>query len=546
MPEEETITAPRPEATTRTSRPRPSLAHRVVPETGLATLWRAPRDVKLLCAQRFVRMLGYGVTTLVLVAYLSCALGSGSGNGNGNEKTEIGLFMTLTLAGDVCVSFVLTLFADEALGRRATLALGALMMSGSGLAFALVSVGSSSSSSSDYYYWVLLLAAVVGVISPNGNEIGPFRAIEESIVAHLTPAEHRSDIYAWYSLLGLAGAALGSFLCGWTLQYLTESRGWAAMSSYRAAFAIYAVVGLLKLCLTLSLSPGVESEASQKRRNMKKQKRNGTMITEGGGGEAARTNDEATPLLSDNNNDGRDDRPGAPHQTTSPPSSNNRRRRIRALLPDISRESISVVAILCFLFGLDALGTGVNPMSWVTYYFQWRFNIEKGTLGSIFFVTQLVGAASLILASSISKRLGNVKTMVLTHLPAQVFRALIGVPGDARLALLFCILNASISSMDTAPRAAFLAAIIPAGERTAVMGALNVVKTTAASLGPIATGLLVDHKLYWLSFVLGGTLKGLYDVGILVFFWHKEKERDRGARQRAQHSDGQGDEEHTA
>lgn len=126
------------------ARKRP-VAKRVLAELGLVSLWDSSRDVKLLCAQRFVRMLGYGVSTLILVAYLDAL---------GNRKTEIGLFMTLTLWGDTCISFFLTLFAD-ALGRKATLALGALLMTGSGVVFALFST-----------YWVLLAAAIVGVISP--------------------------------------------------------------------------------------------------------------------------------------------------------------------------------------------------------------------------------------------------------------------------------------------------------------------------------------------------------------------------------------------
>lgn len=62
------------------------------------------------------------------------------------------------------------------------------------------------------------------------------------------------------------------------------------------------------------------------------------------------------------------------------------------------------------------------------------------------------------------------------------------------------------------------------------MGTLNVVKTTASSLGPLITGLLVDHNLYWVSFVASGSLKALYDVGILIFFRHKEKQREREQR----------------
>ncbi|GAP87120.1 putative MFS transporter [Rosellinia necatrix] len=462
---------------------------RVLSELGLASLWRSTADVKLLCAQRLVRMLGYGASTLVLVAYLDAL---------GHRKTEIGLFMTLTLAGDIGVSFALTLFAD-ALGRRAVLALGALLMAASGLAFAFFRS-----------YWVLLLAAVVGVISPNGNEIGPFRAIEESIVAQLTVPENRSDIYAWYSLSGLAGAAFGLMICGWILQFLTGVLHWDLLSAYRAIYLLYAAIGLVKLCLTLFLSHSVEAEKEQQQQRRR----------------SPESSSETAPLL-----DGGRPREGA--QEIAPmPTEPRQRTGLRRLIPDISRESAFVVTILCFLFGLDAFGTGVNPLSWITYYFQWRFDIEKGELGSIFFVTQIIAAISMLVASSIAKRLGNVKTMVLTHLPSQVFRALIGVPGNVHMALLFLVLNASTASMDTAPRSAFLATIIPAGERTAVMGTLNVVKTATASLGPIITGVLVDRDLYWVSFVLGGSLKGLYDVGILVFFRQRERERERSERDR--------------
>lgn len=114
-------------------------------EVGLVSLWRSPLDTKLLCFQRFVRLFGYGSSTLILVSYLSALEIS---------KSRIGLFMTLTLIGDTLLSFILTIFAD-ALGRRAILLLGAVLMTVSGVVFALVG-----------NYWILLVAAIVGVISP--------------------------------------------------------------------------------------------------------------------------------------------------------------------------------------------------------------------------------------------------------------------------------------------------------------------------------------------------------------------------------------------
>lgn len=118
---------------------------KVLEELGLISLWTSTIDTKLLCCQRFVRLFAYGGSTLILVTYLAALDVS---------PEKIGLFMTLTLVGDTCISFVLTLYAD-ALGRKVILAAGACLMAAAGVTFA-----------NSGNYWVLLVAAVVGVISP--------------------------------------------------------------------------------------------------------------------------------------------------------------------------------------------------------------------------------------------------------------------------------------------------------------------------------------------------------------------------------------------
>lgn len=114
-------------------------------ETGLKTWIASPFDTKILCLLRYVRFFAYGGPTLILALFLSSLKIS---------DQRIGLFMTLTLLGDVFISLVLTVVADR-IGRRRMLAFGSLLMAASGVVFAL---------SSDY--WVLVLASVLGVISP--------------------------------------------------------------------------------------------------------------------------------------------------------------------------------------------------------------------------------------------------------------------------------------------------------------------------------------------------------------------------------------------
>jgi hypothetical protein len=59
------------------------------------------------------------------------------------------------------------------------------------------------------------------------------------------------------------------------------------------------------------------------------------------------------------------------------------------------------------------------------------------------------------------------------------------------------------------------------------MGAINVVKTSANSIGPLITGVLVDKDYFWVAFICAGSLKVCYDLGLLALFKTKEHERQQ-------------------
>ena len=160
--------------------------------------------------------------------------------------------------------------------------------------------------------------------------------------------------------------------------------------------------------------------------------------------------------------------------------------------------------------------------SWVSYFFHIKFDLAEGKVGTIFFVTSFIAAGSMLVASSLAKRIGNIQTMVFTHLPSSIFLALIPATNSLPLAIMFLVLRSCTQSMDTAPRSAFLASIVRPNERTAVLGITNVVKTIAQSMGPLITGVFASRDLFWLSFVVAGSLKVTYDLGMLaVFIGHK-------------------------
>jgi MFS family permease len=440
------------------------LLARILDELGLLPLYESPLDTKIIILQRFVRLFAYGGATLILVSYLSAL---------GIPDSKIGLFMTLTLVGDVAISFLLTLITDG-IGRRFILALGAALMSASGVVFGLSG-----------NYWILLAASVFGVISPSGNEIGPFKAIEESTLAHLSSAGDRPSIFAWYSLIGSLGIAGGMVSCGWAVQALQAKSGVDEIGAYRTVFFAYAAIGLVKFVLAASLSTRCELQEDS----------------------PAQDSEEA-PLLGDRNQ-------------TAPKSKRTR----KPLIQPISKESRKIFLVLALLFAMDSLGSSLAPLSWTTNFFKRKFGLKDSHLGTLFFSTSIIQALSVLVAASLARRIGNVKTMVFTHLPSSIALGLLGIPSSLPLAMALLVFRASTQSMDTAPRSAFLAAIILPNERTSIMGAINVVKTLSQSVGPMFTGILVEKNLFWVAFLIAGSLKAMYDFSLLTVF-AKHQSRD--------------------
>ncbi len=196
-------------------------------------------DGRLLFLARAARMFSYGFLSVVLVLYLA---------GLGFSQGRIGLLLTLTLAGDTAVSLWITTRADR-LGRRTMLMAGAALMAAAGIPFALSG-----------NFMVLLVAATLGVISPSGNEVGPFLAIEQAALSQILPDRRRVPVFAWYNLTGSFATAVGALAGGWTAQGL-QAGGMAPVASYRVLVFGYAAFGLALAALFSRVSGAIEAPA---------------------------------------------------------------------------------------------------------------------------------------------------------------------------------------------------------------------------------------------------------------------------------------------
>src|SRR5712692_4885794 len=192
-----------------------------------------PRDGYLLLLTRFMRLFAYGSLSVVLVFYL-IALGL--------SESQTGIVLSLTLAGDVLVSLYLTTRADR-LGRRRMLIVGAVLMAAAGLAFACTK-----------NLLLLIIAGTIGVISPSGNEVGPFLSIEQAALSHVVSQGTRTEVFAWYTLTGSAATALGA-LFGGTVTHALQSTTMSAVGTYRVVVVLYAALGALLAYSFTRLSP---------------------------------------------------------------------------------------------------------------------------------------------------------------------------------------------------------------------------------------------------------------------------------------------------
>src|ERR1700704_1565085 len=194
------------------------------------------RDGWLLFLTRFMRLFAYGSLSVVLVFYLI---------GLGLNASQTGLLLTLTLVGDTVISLYLTTRADR-VGRRRMLIVGSILMSAAGVAFACTS-----------NLLLLIIAGTIGVISPSGNEVGPFLSIEQAALSHVVPNRSRTEVFAWYTLAGSVATAMGALFAGLITNALQKT-AMTPVGTYRVVVVLYAVIGVLLVALFISLSPAAE------------------------------------------------------------------------------------------------------------------------------------------------------------------------------------------------------------------------------------------------------------------------------------------------
>lgn len=180
--------------------------------------------------------------------------------------------------------------------------------------------------------------------------------------------------------------------------------------------------------------------------------------------------------------------------------------------------STAIIRRLAALGAVDAFAGGFVLQSLIAYFLHERFGLDLATLGGVFFGAQIVTAVSLLLAARAAARFGLLPTMVVSHLVSNVVLIAIAAAPAAWVAVTLLYLRQLLSQMDVPTRQAYVMAVVEDHEREAAASFTNLTRTLAQAVTPAMTGWIMQAVALSAPFVLGGTLKIVYDVLMYTTF----------------------------
>jgi predicted MFS family arabinose efflux permease len=181
---------------------------------------------------------------------------------------------------------------------------------------------------------------------------------------------------------------------------------------------------------------------------------------------------------------------------------------VASMMPKAKRD----LTKLSTFFSVDAFGGGFVSQSILSYWFYLAYSVSLESLGIIFLVANVITAISTFGASLLAEKLGNLRTMVYTHLLSNAFLVLVPLAGSLLSSVLFLFLRQSVSQMDVPTRQAFMAEVFSDQDRVSANAITNTFRSVSSVFGAPISGFLFAIGLTSLPILAGGLAKILYDA----------------------------------
>ena len=154
----------------------------------------------------------------------------------------------------------------------------------------------------------------------------------------------------------------------------------------------------------------------------------------------------------------------------------------------------------------------------VSYWFFRRFGIAESQLALLFFTVHVLNALSHLGAAWLARRIGLIKTMVFTHLPSNILLMMVPFAPDLPTAIGLLLARSALSQMDVPTRSSYVMAVVRPEERPAAASITAVPKPFAWAAGSMISGYLLTLSPFGWPLLIGGAVKAVYDLALLVKF----------------------------
>jgi len=305
-------------------------------------------------------------------------------------------------------------------------------------------------------FWALVLVATIGTLNPSAGDVSVFLPLEQAFLADRVAPADRPRTYAIYNLGGVLAGALGALASGLPAR-VTHATGWRLTSVERIGFMAYAVAALA----ILSIYRTIETVRAS-------------------GVPALRASTSVT------------------------------RRSLGPSRPMVLR--------LAALFSLDSAGSGFVVTSLLVLWLHLRFHLSRGQTASVFFAAGLLGATSQLLAPVMARRVGLVRTMVFTHVPANVLLGAAAFAPNGAAAVSLLLVRSLFAQMDVPARQAFVMGVVAPAERAAASSITNVPRSLASATTPLLAGAMLSRSTFGWPLLIAGASKLSYDLILLVLY----------------------------
>jgi MFS family permease len=313
---------------------------------------------------------------------------------------------------------------------------------------------------------VLLVVAFLGTLNPSGSDVSVFLPTEQALLVETVEPSERTALFARYNVCAALAVSFGA-LCAGAPAWLAARADTDLAHTARIAFAGYGLLGIATaFCYRrLARAPRAPAAAEEVQR------------------------------------------PAASRQALG--------------------ESRGIVLRLTALFSLDSFGGGFAVNSILVVWLLGRHALSLEQAGAVMSAAALLSALSQLASAPIARRIGLVRTMVFTHLPANAFLIGAAFAPSAGVAIACLLARASLSQMDVPARQAYVMSVVRPEERAAAASVTNVPRSLAASASPSLAGAMLDASPFGWPLVAGGALKIAYDLLLLAGFRHRPGREER-------------------